>query len=159
MANITKEGINDLFLEYLKQNQPEYDDVIANLTDTIRGYYDNLEKRKQKEKEERERVIRELRNDVVEAATDYMDALYGGFKDEEYKAVYEALIKAIADSEKEIVKFFSAIKKMNTQKKTENMLNKIKIEVPKKQDQQKPQNQTNRLADERTLERFFSQFR
>ena len=159
MANITKEGINDLFLEYLKQNQPEYDDVIANLTDTIRGYYDDLERKKQQKKEERERIIRELRNNVAEAATDYMNALYGGFKDEEYKAVYEALIKAIADSEKEIVKFFSVVKKMDTQKKTENMLNKIKIEVPKKQDQQKPQNQINRLADERTLERFFSQLK
>lgn len=154
MANITKEGINDLFLEYLKQNQPEYDDVIANLTDTIRGYYDDLEKKKQAEKEKRERFISELRSNVAEAATDYMNVLYGGFKDEEYKAVYEALINALVESEKDIIKLFSAMKKMNAQNKVENTLDKIKIKEPKKQ-----QKSTGNFVDERILRQFLSQLK
>ena len=118
---MTKQELDKAVAAYLDENEDKYEDVISSLSASIKDYYD---KKEAKEKAISKAKITAAREDLSLAATDYVDAIYGGMSEEEYDAVNENILKAITDCEAELIKILPTIKKFNAEKATKEMKRK-----------------------------------
>ena len=118
MSNVTKESLEKYLEEYLKNNQADCDDMIRDLSATIRSYYDKARKQEE-EKRKREVAIKEARIDLIAAAADYIDALAGGsYTDDEYEILCKDIETGIKEVESDLIKIFSFKKKLAQVEKT-----------------------------------------
>ena len=110
---MTKQELDKAVAAYLDENEEKYEDVISSLSASIKEYYDEREA-----KALAEANIAAAREDLALAATEYVEAIYGGMSPKEYDEVNNNILKAITDCEAELVKILPTIKKFSTEKTT-----------------------------------------
>jgi hypothetical protein len=118
---MTKQELDNALNAYLNENEDKYEDVISSLSASIKKFYDEKEAKAKAISKAR---ITAAREDLALAATDYVEAIYGGMSEKEYDAVNENILKAITDCEAELIKILPTIKKFNEEKATKEMKRK-----------------------------------
>jgi hypothetical protein len=97
---MTKQELDNALAAYLDNAGAGYEDVIEDLTKSVKNYYDQRDARRQ---EARAAAIENNRDDLIVALVDYMEVLLDTkFTDNEYKNYCEEIEKAVKDVENDL---------------------------------------------------------
>ena len=109
---MTKQELDNAVAAYLDQHSEDYEDVINDLSKTIKNYYDEQERQK---KAAKAAAIESCRDDLIIALVDYVEILLDTkFTDDEYKEYCEEIEKAVKSVEDDlttVLKLTTASKK------------------------------------------------